>query len=536
MGIPPRILPSNMSFCPAMPVECISFFGPDRSVFVTGHGCRHLPAIYKDTYLFWDFPENEAIVREKRYLYTKSGACGGAFCSRTMRNHLSVIFLFVLLALPCAAAQGDFPAWYVTTTSLNVRAADHTGARILTTLPPYTEIRVEYMTSNHWGAIRLGQQRGYVSGKYIRYLKPVEQTPPPTPVKSTVSKNKKKNNWWHWVLIGGLWFLLIAIVRDIGVFILSMVGMFMYRAYWILCIPFYILNWLQRHLAKPWRQFYRTNSGWDWKNAELRKTYEWAKLPLYILLTPLRLLNAAYYNLLVHCCFEMYNYVIEVFLPSNRSEGRGNVLGFVFLAPWRVLRYVVWHGGLTILESAVWTVVDTFVPALTLFHGTDEEASTTITNAGRDGNSHWLTGVWNVGGGNFAGNGIYFAPARSTALHYASGSLIVCRVSLGKVLDLGLAPSHVYRQCGHSNALEATRWGLQNGYVTGEWWRGDNRWWEYCMYDWQNRYNHSWRIRPLYVLNLNKKIMQRIPGGMCHWLFRKMVVQDLITYFNEKWR
>lgn len=54
------------------------------------------------------------------------------------------------------------------------------------------------------------------------------------------------------------------------------------------------------------------------------------------------------------------------------------------------------------------------------------------------------------------------------------------------------------------------------------------------MYDWQNRYNYSWRIRPLYVLNLNDKYMQRIPGGMCHWLFRKMVVDDIFTYWKEK--
>lgn len=448
-----------------------------------------------------------------------------------MRNHLSVILLILLLALPCAAAEGDFPAWYVTTTSLNVRAANDAWAQILTTLPPHTQIRVEYMTPNHWGAIQYGQQRGFVSGQYIRYVKDVEEAPV-APAKSTASKKRT----WHWVLVAGLCFLLLTIIHGIGVFILTMAGMFMYRAYWILCIPFYILNWLQRHLAKPWRWFYRKNNGRDRRNAELRNTYEWAKLPLYVALTPLRLLNAAYYNLLVHCSFEMYNYVIEVFLPCNRLEGEGNVLGMIFLAPWRFLKYVVWHGGLTVLESTVWTVVDTFVPALTLFHGTDEEASTTITNAGRGGNSHWLTGVWNVGGGNFAGNGIYFAPARSTALHYAKGSLIVCRVSLGKVLDLGLAPSHVYKQCGHSDALGATKWGLENGYVTGEWWRGDTRWWEYCMYDWQNRYNHSWRIRPLYVLNLDDKFMQRIPGGMCHWLFRKMVVQDLITYFKVKWK
>ena len=52
------------------------------------------------------------------------------------------------------------------------------------------------------------------------------------------------------------------------------------------------------------------------------------------------------------------------------------------------------------------------------------------------------------------------------------------------------------------------------------------------MYDWKNRYNHSWRIRPLYVLSIDDEMLQRIPGGMHHWLFRKMVINDIIDCFN----
>ena len=203
--------------------------------------------------------------------------------------------------------------------------------------------------------------------------------------------------------------------------------------------------------------------------------------------------------------------------------------------PWRVIKYPIFHGSLTLIESGIWTVIDTFVPALTLYHGTDYDASSYITcSPDRNYISGWSAGVWNVGGGNFAGNGIYFAPARSTAQHYSSGSLIVARVSLGRVLDLGMAPWHIYSQCGHSNAIGATEWGLKNGYVTGEWWRGDGGWWEYCMYDWQNRYNYSFRIRPIYVLDLCDESIQRIPGGMAHWLFRTMVIKDIVTYIKER--
>ena len=144
-----------------------------------------------------------------------------------------------------------------------------------------------------------------------------------------------------------------------------------------------------------------------------------------------------------------------------------------------------------------------------------------------------MLSVWNVGSGNFAGNGIYFAPARSTARHYSSGSLIVARVTLGRVLDLGMAPKNIYNQCGYPNATGATDWGLRHKYVTGEWWRKDAGWWEYCMYDWKNRYNYSFRIRPLYVLDFDEECILRIPGGMSHWLFRDMVIKDIIRYVEE---
>ena len=45
---------------------------------------------------------------------------------------------------------------------------------------------------------------------------------------------------------------------------------------------------------------------------------------LYIILTPLRLVNAIYYNLVVHCSFELFNYVVEVIVPENKREGAGN--------------------------------------------------------------------------------------------------------------------------------------------------------------------------------------------------------------------
>jgi len=68
---------------------------------------------------------------------------------------------------------------------------------------------------------------------------------------------------------------------------------------------------------------------------------------------------------------------------------------------------------------------------------------------------------------------------------------------------------------------------LNNGYTSIEWWRGDTGWWEYCLLDWQNKYNESWRIRPISVMSLDSHFFKRIDGGSRHWLFDRMVLKDL---------
>ena len=461
---------------------------------------------------------------------------------RIITYRLMLLFFMIIASVLVANAE-NYPAQCRVKTNLNIRSGAGTHYRKIGKLYKGSTVVVNsttYANSRTWGIITYGNQTGYIALQYVEYIEPIDTTPKAEPVKApTPSKGFNldfvKNEWLKLLIYAIIGLVVITLLRAIALNFLYVFSKVMYYVYWIICIPFYILNWLQRYLSKPWRLFYKTNNGNDRKNQSLRSFYEYIKVPLYVLLTPLRLVNAIYYNMIVHCCFEFYNLIIEVLSPANSKEGANNFFLMLILIPWRLIRYVLFHGSLTLIESAIWTIIDTFVPALTLFHGTDYDASVSITNAGRCGDCDYYTGIWNVGGGNYAGNGIYFAPARSTAIHYSRGSLIVCRVSLGKVLDLGLAPYNIYRQCGYPNATGATDWGLRHGYTTGEWWRGDYHanWWEYCMYDWQERYNFSWRIRPLYVLDMNEKRLQRIPGGMCHWLFREMVIKDILTSINK---
>jgi hypothetical protein len=80
-----------------------------------------------------------------------------------------------------------------------------------------------------------------------------------------------------------------------------------------------------------------------------------------------------------------------------------------------------------------------------------------------------------------------------------------------------------------------TSFAMNHHYVTGEWWNAPHRYWEYCMFDWQNRYNHPWRIRPVYVFNVRTSRLQHIEGGMQHWLFDKSVLTDLYESIKKRY-
>ncbi len=339
----------------------------------------------------------------------------------------------------------------------------------------------------------------------------------------------------QWAVWGILALLGLYFVRFLLRRLVPVLNKLFYIFIKVLCFPFGILNWFQRFLAKPWYGLCKNHHGGDGFNKFMRGFCFLLKIPLYFALTPLRLVNAVCYNIILHTGFELFNYIVEICDPTSSKEGGANFFTWLLLLPLRVVKYV-WHFLLVVIESGIWTVIDTIVPTLTLYHGTTKEACENITQSpGRICGGGDMMGKWWVGGGNFAGDGIYFAPARSTAEHYAYGYMIVCRVSLGRVLDLGMAPTWIFNACGHSNAHEVTKWGLDHNYTTGEWWRGKGAdWWEYCMYDWNNRYNYSWRIRPLYVEDLLNKRILRIRGGMVHWLFRKMVVQDMLKSLSRR--
>ena len=306
-------------------------------------------------------------------------------------------------------------------------------------------------------------------------------------------------------------------------------------AYYIFSFPIWFLNRLQHILSEPWRYMFKTS--WPEEDTKdiLRPVLYGIQILLYIAITPLRLLNAILYNIILYGLTELYDLSFEVLQPSKWDEGYGDWWKWLYMLPIRIIKYPIYHGGLVLIEGAVWTVIDTIIPAITLYHGTDLTAGQAIT--GKYGR-RWTDGTFAASKSSWGGIGVYFASRRGVARRYATDDyrlsdsnpvIIVCRVSLGKIINYSLAPYHVYTNAGETgNPAVLNRYAENNGYTTGEWWNQRGGYWEFCMFDWQNRYNHPWRIRPIYVFNLRTGRAQHIESGLRHWLFSQGVIDDIV--------
>ena len=312
-------------------------------------------------------------------------------------------------------------------------------------------------------------------------------------------------------------------------------------AYYFFTFPLWLLNRIQLILTGPWR--YPLKYVWLGESSRnfYRPLFYVLQILLYIVTTPLRLLNAILYNIFLYNITELYDLFYEVLEPTRFDEGEfQGAWKWMLWLPYRLIKYPIFHGSLVIIESVVWTIVDIFIPTITLYHGTDLNAAMAITGSAKRNISlwnNWMAGTFKASNINNAwgGMGVYFASSRRVVISYSQRAIsrtggvpvfMACRVSLGKILNYGLAPQWVASNTGGSgNPVVLNRYAEENGYTTAEWWNGG--YWEYCMFDWQNRYNYPWRIRPLYVLNLHTDRAQHIDGGMRHWLFDPVIFNSI---------
>ena len=456
-------------------------------------------------------------------------------------NKMKTKFILIIFAMMCTSlVHAETTTYIVTANTLNVRSGAGEQYKVIGKLHKGDKVRVLQMHNSDWATIRWQLGEGYVSRSYIALKSSKKQTNKNSDFKiSSLKIGNLIRDYYGWGILFISLFIVFPILQKYGQ---KSTWRVTYIIWYILSYPFYILDLLQFWLAKPWRPFMKENILQDGAKKFMRVFLRILQFPFYVLLLPLRIINAIYYNILIHNTYELLNYFLEVVEPSHPKEGHKNIGKWIIFLPKRILKYLLYHSVLTFIESIIWTVADVIFPAMTLYHGTSTEATNSILceptrNRKRITKACRTMGIWNVGAGNFAGDGIYFGIYRKTFKNYSRGSLIVARVTTGKAIDTVLIPNSVYDKAGSWSASAVSNWGLRNGYVSGEWWRTTGSWWEICLYDRKNKYNESWRIRHLYAVSSESGIMQRIPGGSAHWLFRKVILKDIwysITHIFRK--
>lgn len=387
-------------------------------------------------------------------------------------------------------------------TRLNVRSSNgkviwklYPGDTIVI-LESYGEkARIQFTTYNNY------KHEGYVPTQYLQKIEQPEAA-------ESHSRHRSSVFAWLWGLFKSLW-VWIAVV--IYLWVKRQQG---YSLAWaILHLPdrlFYWLNQLQFYLQKPWRfLLHNPSNTMMW----MHKHYVWVvpTMAMYVVSTPLRYINALYFNLVDRTVHAIFDSLGEVFRPTDNDMDMR--YGWDYQWHWIVgfpFRLVYYAGrlALAVVEGMACTLFDTIVPTLTLYHGTTPNAAQLITEANN----------WQVGNGAYAGYGIYFGAQMRTARNYSHGVIVVSRVTLGWIENLNL---HYYmRTLPGTHGLKGhtiTQWAQDNHYTTIEWWRVDGPWWEYCMVDHSRGYDNPWRIRPMYVISSDTDTHHRIEGCVRLW-------------------
>ena len=519
-------------------------------------------------------------------------------CRRWKVSQMKWWLVLLLISINAAAYAYDYPAKCRVTTTLNVRQGPGTDYYKIGKLYENDYVVVESVTwndSREWGVVSYYNQKGYVAMQYVSYVTAVSQEK--SPQNLLKSSSESSSSWFDdaWTVIKVIFIIilllvayaykeeLMAIAAFVGIcmgigalvfwwlfdnaslgatvgfwfsvlfglrIILEAMGadyanVFEF-AYRVISFPFWFLNRLQLILMEPWRYLTKGHINSSIRNAVTPWVYP-AEILLYILITPLRLVNAIYYNIFVYGISELYDLILEVIHPSDPDEGEDSFWGWIVWLPVRLVKYPLFNGCLVLLEGMVWTVIDILIPTITMYHGTDLTAAQAIVGNDqlKGTGKKWTDGTFCSSSNGWAGAGAYFGSSRQTARVYAcDGSrlsdnnpvMIVCRVSLGKILNYRLAPSYIHDNTGpYGNHSVINQYAVNNGYVSGEWWNYKHSYWEYCMFDWKNRYNYPWRIRPIYVFNFRTGLAQHIDRGFRHWLFSKAVIDDILNSTKFTW-
>jgi hypothetical protein len=285
---------------------------------------------------------------------------------------------------------------------------------------------------------------------------------------------------------------------------------------WAIRGPFLFLNWLQWVTYNPLRFIFRDyNSPWGHRVFKfllftLISPLYW--VVVHIAFTPIRFVNAVYFDLLLFWPIMIGDSVADIIHPKigryRFEDGAKYIFHWVYAFPYRLLN-ATGKTILAIVEGLVMTGMDTVWPTITMYHGTAfKDAAVAIAQKGE----------WYVGPGDYAGSGIYFGLRYEVAKHYAStqdSAIVLARVTLSFCMNSAILPKHLRGKIGFDGKGLAD--GLGFFWKSVEHWRSDRRWFEYCIIQpgKSGKKVKTWRARPIAILKEGRP--QRIWGGLSLW-------------------
>lgn len=328
--------------------------------------------------------------------------------------------------------------------------------------------------------------------------------------------------------------LINALVMTTGVitlayFILVLLIATLRRALWLFSGVFFLIDEFMWFLYNPLRRFMRNQEGkmnrvgfFLFSMLFIKPVWQ---LAVWILTTPLRLVTALYFDVVMYLFVMLSDSIDELFHPKLGKMRHRK--GFDYWWRWLLgfpMRFVwlFWKNSLAIVDSFLMFFVSLVWPTFTMYHGTPRDAAFDISQKGR----------WLVGTGNWGGSGVYFGRSVNIARHYAGSRassvadqrIIIARVTFSMLRNCATLLHSKRQNVGRmgQGGVELAK-SIKFPFYATELWR-DRGWWEYCILfgNKPNEFVSSWRIRAIGFVQLKGQsnatgTLERLWGGKSHY-------------------
>ena len=317
--------------------------------------------------------------------------------------------------------------------------------------------------------------------------------------------------------------VLLFVISIVLLIILLLATTFIFRKIvWVFNPIFLFMNYFQWIFYNPLRFIFKSTISESGRRVHLFllttliSPFYW--IVIHITMTPLRVINSLYYDIILYWSVMLDDTINEVFNPKlgkyRSQNGFKYIFHWIYALPWRIIIFVT-KCPLVIFDSVLMFGISSLLPTLTMYHGTEfDGVATNIAQSGK----------WLVGTGDHAGSGIYFAMDRKVAEYYSSRTaqsndnrgLLLTRVTTTFTKNHATLKKAKRQLIGNNGIELSKKVGLP--WSTIEHWRSDQGgWWEYCLVQpgKAGKFINSWRIRPIAVIQNNQTA--RIWGGLSHY-------------------